>query len=282
MSLRREFRLGQAVTFAIVTLFSLTACAPSSSATLLGIDWLTGNLSSINTATGAATLIGPTGINSPIGIAFSPGGTLYALTVSGLSLNSNLYTINPNTGAATLATVVRGLITGEGDIAFSPTGTLYEVGGMTGLLSEGLFAINTSTGLATTVGTIGFLSADLSAMAFDSSGNLWVFDQGGSQLYRVDPATAAILATVNVNIAGTGGVAGMAFNPADGTLFVGTGLGTNGLYTLNTTTGNLSPIGPSGINISGLAFTLDAPEPAPCSVILAGLVSMALWRRAAR
>ena len=99
----------------------MTACAPSALATLLGIDALTGDLSSINTATGAATTIGATGVNSPIGIAFNPGGTLYALTPSGFTVNGNLYTINPNTGAATLATVVRGLITGEGDIAFSPT-----------------------------------------------------------------------------------------------------------------------------------------------------------------
>lgn len=269
-----EFRPKKAVAFAIVTMLLLTAMAPSSSATLLAVDLLTGNLNSINSANGAATLIGATGLNSPIGISFSPGGTLYALTLIG-----NLYTINPATGASTLVTTVSNLTTGEGDIAFSPSGTLYEVGGANGTNTD-LFSINTTTGVATDIGHITTNSHDLSAMAFDSSGNLWVFDQAGSQLYRVNTATGAILSTVSVNISGTGSVAGMSFNPANGTLYVGTGLGTNGLYTLNTTTGNLFPVGPSGINISGMAFTpLATPEPATFGIILAGVVAMACRRR---
>jgi WD40 repeat protein len=277
MYLHDEFKPKKAVAFAIVTLFLLTALAPSSSATLLAVDLFTGNLNSINTANGAATLIGATGLNSPIGISFSPGGTLYALTLIG-----NLYTINPTTGASTLVTAVSNLTTSEGDIAFSPTGTLYEVGGANGTNSD-LFSINTTTGVATDIGTITTNSHDLSAMAFDSSGNLWVFDQAGSQLYRVNTATGAILSTVSVNISGTGNVAGMSFNPANGTLYVGTGLGTNGLYTLNTSTGNLFPVGPSGINISGMAFTpLATPEPATFGIVLAGAFAMAFRRRATR
>ena len=135
------------------------------------------------------TLIGATGPNSPIGISFSPGGTLYALTLIG-----NLYTINPTTGASTLVTTVNPIpfVTAEGDIAFSPNGTLYEVGGANGTNSD-LFSINTTTGVATDIGTITTNSHDLSAMAFDGSGNLWVFDQAGSQIYRVNTATGAIL-----------------------------------------------------------------------------------------
>jgi outer membrane protein assembly factor BamB len=274
MYLHDEFKPKQAVAFAIVTLFLLTALAPSSSATLLAVDLFTGNLNSINPANGAATLIGPTGLNSPIGISFAPNGTLYAFTLIG-----NLYTINPNTGASTLVTSVGVFSTGEGDIAFSPTGTLYEVGGANGTNTD-LFSINTTTGALTDIGTITTNSHDLSAAAFDSSGNLWVFDQAGSQLYRVSTATGAILATVNVNISGTGNVAGMSFNPANGTLYVGTGLGTNGLYTLNTTTGNLFPIGPSGINISGMAFTpVATPEPDTFGIVLAGAFAIAFRRR---
>jgi len=279
MYLHDEFKPKKAVALAIVTLFLLTALAPSSSATLLAVDLFTGNLNSINTANGAATLIGATGLNSPIGISFSPGGTLYALTLIG-----NLYTINPTTGASTLVTTVSPIpfVTAEGDIAFSPSGTLYEVGGANGTNSD-LFSINTTTGVATDIGPITTNSHDLSAMAFDSSGNLWVFDQAGSQLYRVNTATGAILSTVSVNISGTGNVAGMSFNPAIGTLYVGTGLGTNGLYTLNTSTGNLFPVGPSGINISGMAFTpLATPEPATFGFVLAGAFAMAFRRRAVR
>ena len=277
MNPQKKLKPGRVATLALIALLSLTALAPAGSATLLGIDLFTGNLSSINAANGSATLIGPTGLNSPIGIAFNPGGTLYALTLLG-----GLYTINPNTGAATLVTSVSGFTTGEGDIAFSPTGTLYEVGGANGTNLD-LFSINTSTGSATDIGTITTNSHDLSAMAFDSSGNLWVFDQSGSQLFRVSTATGAILATVSVNISGTGNVAGMSFNPANGILYVGTGLGTNGLYTLNTTTGNLFPIGPSGINISGLAFTPAAvPEPATFGIILAGAVMLVFRRRTTR
>ncbi|MHC4113011.1 MAG: DUF7901 domain-containing protein, partial [Planctomycetota bacterium] len=56
-------------------------------------------LYTINQATGAATLVGSTGViatGSVGGLTFAPDGTLYA------AINDSLYTLNPGTGAATL------------------------------------------------------------------------------------------------------------------------------------------------------------------------------------
>jgi len=267
----------------------LTAVAPSATATLLGVDFGGGTLWNVNTTTGTTTSIAATGLTTLDGIAFSPGGTLWGLNQA----NLGLYTINQSTGASNFVTTVTGLnALIEGDIAFSSSGTLYAVYDVLASGAEDLFSINTSTGMATDIGAIiPFVIAgnDLSAMAFDASGNLWVYDDDALKLYTVNTSTGAILTSVNVTVNGmsqfTGSVAGMSFNPANGTLYLATGEGTTNLYTVNTTTGALSLVGSTGENISGLAFTPavgGTPEPAAFGFVLAGACIMAAFRRFAQ
>ena len=66
--------------------------------TLYGLGKLDGNLYTVNTTTGATTLVGNTGVSvgSPLGgLTFGPGGVLFA------SLDDKLYQLNAATGLAT-------------------------------------------------------------------------------------------------------------------------------------------------------------------------------------
>lgn len=247
---------------------------------ILGIDWFTGQLLNINSSTGTTANIGSTGMIEPVGIAFSPGGTLYGLDEQ----TNNLYTINPATGASTLVSTISIFQLIEGDIAFSSNGTLYGVQDYH-LGELQLFTINTSTGATTDVGPIigAPTDNDLSAMAFDSSGNLWVYDQGASELYTISTSTGAILTSVDLSVTGTGHVAGMSFAP-NGTLYLATGQGIEDLYTVNTGTGVMTLVGATGANVSGLAFApTSSAVPEPTTLLLtltgAGIIAAGLVRR---
>jgi hypothetical protein len=61
-------------------------------------DGVATNIYTINTTTGAATLIGPTGTALMIDIAINAGGQMYGMDIG----TDSLYTINTGTGAATL------------------------------------------------------------------------------------------------------------------------------------------------------------------------------------
>ena len=87
---------------------------------------------------------------------------------------------------------------------------------------------------------------------------------------------------MSLSVTGTGVVAGMSFNPANGTLYLATGQGTQELYTVNTSTGVMTLMGGTHEDLSGLAFTQGAtatPEPATFGLILAGAAAMAAFRR---
>ena len=189
------------------------------SGTLFTADSGDDRLATIDPNTGLATL-GPaiTGLgtfNSGVsGLAFSAGDVLFATAFNSVG-NTNLYTINTASGAATLIGLVSS--TNVTDIAFSQSGTLYAWD----LLSTngGLMTVNTSTGAGTLVqsGLTGLPT--ITSLAFDASGNLW-----GAQtnLYRINTGNSA-----STLIGPTGfDVRGIAFTvPEPGTLsIVGIGL----------------------------------------------------------
>ncbi|MDP6544321.1 MAG: PEP-CTERM sorting domain-containing protein [Phycisphaerae bacterium] len=70
--------------------------------------------------------------------------------------------------------------------------------------TDRLFTINPNTGVVITdIGTISGLGEEVESgedMAFDDWGNLYVTDNDDDHLYRVDPATAAILEVVDNNM----------------------------------------------------------------------------------
>src|SRR4030088_258139 len=74
----------------------LTDIAFDPSGNLFGISFT--NLYRINTTTGAATLIGPTGIPGGNALVFGTNGTLFAAG----NTTTNLFSVNPSTGAGTV------------------------------------------------------------------------------------------------------------------------------------------------------------------------------------
>ena len=146
-----------------------------------------GRLFTIDTLTGAASLVGTTGFSAVPGLAFDLDGTLYGSAALGLPspevVSDRLIRIDPDTGVGVeigfFGTDDFGRIGGLDGIAVDPTsGTLYGVSGGFYLGGEGvIFTIDTSTGAATRVGQI--LNEGISTgktvagLAFDSEGNLF-------------------------------------------------------------------------------------------------------------
>jgi len=140
------------------------------------------SLFTVDTETGAATLVGPFGIDPadpPIAdLAFGTDGTLYGTGFT------DLYEINTETGTATsVGSFVPGFFSfpdGIEALAVDPTtGILY---GME-WRDAGLYTIDTSSGAATLIGTFTDIGTDpLSTpvgMGIDSTGNFFVSTGGG-------------------------------------------------------------------------------------------------------
>jgi hypothetical protein len=241
----------------------------SQAGSLLGNSF-DGTLYDVNQTTGAATNGRNTGLSNVVGIAARSDGALFGLTAMGGSPQPfALYQINAVSGASTLVglTGLTGIT--EGDLGFDPiSGRLYGLQETDLNFNRGLFVINTSTGAATIVGDINAPGSDLSALAFDSTGRLYIVDRFGF-LLNVNPTNGQVLSEIPLSHP-LGTTAGMAFDPGTGIAYVadGGGGGTNTLYTLNTSTGLLTPIGSTGLanGLAGLTFEgLGTPIPEPAS-----------------
>jgi hypothetical protein len=234
---------------------------PMAFLTALASD-ISGSLYTVNCLTGTAGDRRGTGLANLVGIAFSAARVLYGLTAF---TDNALYTIDPTSGATGRVGITGLIRITEGDIAFDPTSsTLYGLQEVDAAAPNQLFTLDLATGLATIVGNVPYQGppggySDLSAMAFDSAGNLFALDTQAGLLLLVDKGTAAV--TRSVPLSGRlGRVAGMAFNAAhlgaaaavvDG----GDGAG-NQLYLLDTATGQLTTVGPTGVpgGLAGLTF----------------------------
>ena len=107
------------------------------------------DLYTINTTTGAATLVGTISTGANTDIAFAPTGTLYGWN---LSSNTGLMTIDTSTG---LGTVVQAVTTPLGivGLAFDAGGNFFGV--QTNGTTSNLYSIDASTGDTTLIGTVG-------------------------------------------------------------------------------------------------------------------------------
>lgn len=170
------------------------------------------NIVTINTSTGAATLVGPTGQSSVATITFTASGAMYGwsdevTTPSGES--DDLVSINKATGAATWVGDA-GISTYEQSFAINPAGVAY-------LVRDGdTFTINLATGLATAAGTYTIPAGSYTThhgTFHPSSGLLYTIDRTNSN----EPANPRKM---------------LVFNPATNT-FVGAALPiSNNVHTL--------------------------------------------------
>jgi bacillolysin len=177
----------------------LTDIARTSSGAMYGIDL--NNLYSINTSTGAATLIGSLGAG---------GGGMNALVASGSGLlaasnsSTSIYSINTSTGAATPLSGSLGF-SSMGDLAFH-RGSLYAAV-MNGTFSD-LVRV-TISGSSFTATNLGHVTSenDLYGLAKGSDNNLYGF--AGTRVLKINTTNPA-LSTIVVPNFGAGSTLGQA------------------------------------------------------------------------
>jgi hypothetical protein len=249
----------------ISVLMASLALAPAALAQqLLGVGnfgnaFQTQSLYSIDTTTGAATLIGGTGLAQISGIAYD-GSTLYAYTVA-----ADLYTINITTGASTLVAAQANTVP-EGDLSFA-NGSLMLLSG-SGVLSR----VNSTTAALTTVANIGTTGQDFSGLAALGGNNyaaLALNNTAADTLVGFDSASG-LSASQPVISQGTS-IAGMVYTGS--TLYA-----TNGsqLFTFTPGSGG-TLIGTHGVSgFSGLAFI---PSPSAAAILALAGLSAARRRR---
>ncbi len=222
-------------------------------------------LYSIDTSTGAATVIGSTGLININDIAWNPTTqTMYALTTS-----AELYSLDLSSGAATLIGANLGIIP-EGGLTFDAAGALYATNG------DALASVNAASGALTAIGPFGGTISDVSGLAPGSAGTLIGYAKNGllaDQLVSISSATGAATLIGETGLSSASGVGGLARNPFSGELLLSDH---SGLFSVNELTGAATPIGAHGVSgMSGIAFI-----PEPGSLTLLALLSLGLIRRA--
>ncbi|MFZ4523061.1 MAG: T9SS type A sorting domain-containing protein [Bacteroidales bacterium] len=147
------------------------------------------NLATINTTTGARTVIGDMGF-SMNGLSYNPAnGTMYGVTYNSVTSATDLYTIDLATGASTLVGSAAGVLLIN--LAINNAGVCYSVD----LSSDNLGTVNLTTGAFTVVGPIGFNANYAQDMEFDrESGELFIAAYGTTGwLGWVNQATGATM-----------------------------------------------------------------------------------------
>lgn len=252
--MRRTRTLAAATAAAIAAALALTPSALAQDQILLGADGTGGNIANtlqvLDPATGATLeTIGDIGV-SVTGLAEDPTtGILYGVTAR-LDLNypAFLVRIDQTTGKATPIGSLRGDPTNTdpvNDITFTSDGTLYGWE----RTSNDLVTIDKVTGLATVVGDSG-LNTFGNGIAADATDTIWVAPRGDKEaLYTVDRATGAVTAGPTMSGVQGESISALAFDAA-GALFgahvrTGSSSGAAQLININTTTGLITPLGPS-------------------------------------
>ncbi len=157
---------------------------------------------------------------------------------------SNLYTINPDTGAATSLGSIGKPITGlafdaaDGGKLYGVTGGVYLSGKERQLLS-----INPATGASTVVGSLG--ANEIEDIAFSPLGQLYGWNETGDDLYSINKANGALTKVGESNFGVSYGD-GLAFDH-NGWLWGALDGDFGNLYTLNPSTGAVS----KGARITG-------------------------------
>ncbi len=154
---------------------------------IIAVDALNGNVSSVDVHSGAASLIGSTGLNqySWSAMARDSSGRLIA-SYGRFDHPYEIHEINTSTGQATFISQTD--LNGIGAMAFGPGDILYVAHDTTtpaGPHPFDLYIVDLVSGLSSRVGATGL--TNLASLAY-GKGELWGYD-GNLGLVRIDPAT---------------------------------------------------------------------------------------------
>ncbi|MFN0131101.1 MAG: GC-type dockerin domain-anchored protein [Phycisphaerales bacterium] len=203
-----------------------------------------GSLYTLNTTTGAATLVGATGFDRLNAAAMLSSGDIIAARFRNTAVptdTNKLIRINPTTGAGTLicdfgtARDIRGLAVANGDIVYAIQDNAT---------ADSFHRIDLATCNVTDIGPTG--RNLLQGLCSTPSGDVFALDIGSGQVYKIDIATGA--ATL---VGGAAAGDNQALEFASGTLAYAARVN---LVTVDLVTGTTTVIGPTGqTDIRGLA-----------------------------
>ena len=238
------------------------------------------NLFTYDTDTLATTFVGATGaIETFGGLAYDPVDDLLYM-VSGRNNNtgtlSNLYSMNPSTGAATLVGSI-----GERDVfglAFDTSNEVLYATARTGttLNDTNLFSIDKNTGGGTLVGLINGIQLD--GLSYDSRADRLVGVGNGlsGAYYSVDRSTAATSLLGSIGF--TTDTSGLTYDP-NNNLYWGFDYSRR-VFTFDPVSGDSTFVGttPTNSQISGAAFA-TVPEPTSFAMFMIASACLATQRK---
>jgi hypothetical protein len=234
-----------------------TGLAPGPNGSFLTLA-VSGNLLSINPATGVTTLVGPTGLGdcsfpgSPCGPNSADNIVRFGNTFYATDLANNLYTVDPSTAAATLLGP-----TGIPPLPFVLLSTNPD--GSVNVVDQTLFTSG------------GKLYATFDAATIDFS-TFTITPVIPNSLYQIDPSTgmATLIAPTALNLTAAVDVSGKvyAFNGAS-----------NEVVALNLTNGNTTFVSSFDSSIGPISGASPVPEPSTYALIGIGLIAASICGR---
>jgi hypothetical protein len=257
-----------------------------------------GWLVSIDPTTGVVTPLGqPAGVTRLSGLAFAPGGVLYASSINGnnsfpptgsAAQTSDVLQINPINGSliSDHPITFNGTNIEIADLAVQPgTGVLYAISAGANTSAPGfLYTINPQTGLATFVANTGDFFGGL---AFAPNGTLYLLsadlDMNGNivnqELKTLNPVSGQTLTSIALPSSDPLGIFGaFGINPLTGALIAGDGdLGD--FYTIDPTTGDATFLFNTSPNFVGDIDFQTVPEPLASGIFILGLFGVAAYSR---
>lgn len=195
--------------------------------------------------------IGPTGVSGLTGLAAHPvTGVLYAISTGGNGCTPNLYTLDRDTGGATLVGPL-GVPGGKPDMTFNAAGVLYTFSTDLGTIGT----VDLTTGAMTVIGETGVSPWDI-GLTFTLDGTLVMRD--GETVYTVNTTTGAATTVAPQQLPTDDGNM-LTTHPLTGVIYQGDAdyeVNEFRLYTLNPTNGAMTLLGgePGYTGICAIAF----------------------------
>ncbi len=249
--------------FLFVCVFILSLSHAAEAGTIYASNDSSDNIYTINTFTGAATLVGPSGRDlSYSGLAYDTStGTMYVSDVTLPGPAWGLGTVNLATGAVTMIGDHITTVDVHG-LAYDSTNDVLYGADMFPGNGCGLVTVDRVTGAATFIGLFsGAACLQIRGLAYDPGLDI-LYGADLTRLYTINSTTGAATLVGPHNINGVGFYIGLAFDINTRTLYASDNVVGN-LYYLNTTTGAATHSGITGIEVSGLAIVPAPPTAVP-------------------